>query len=767
MDARTAQAVKGGGNVIPGYAGRYMAMRALLVGALLLTTIGCGSQTGSVSPQPSPTSIATITPTSSPASSPAASPRPDPSPIPNGVVGGVVEYPTVRAGASLWDLIVGPDGNIWFVDDPNKLGRVTPAGVVTEFTVPHTGSIAVGPDDNLWMAATDGWVMKISPAGVVNSFRVPGADGGGITAGPDGNIWFTEDETRAIGRMSTQGVLLNEFPITNPNGAPRSIVSGPDGNLWFLDDSPQGSAIGRITTSGTVTEFPMVRSNEGNQLSLTSIVVGPDQNLWFTEAMGGQMGRITPAGVITELPLLGASPWGLTVGPDGNLWFTTAGSFVGRMSTTGKVRYFALPNRVAESRGIALGGDGRIWFTESNRVASIGEIVPELNLSTRLLTLGTEAAPATRALTLTSSGEAAVAISSVTLAGSAAVAMRVNRDTCSGRTLAVGASCQIELAVTPTPGQGVVTGQLRIPDNASGSPQVVSVVAQLPDCRLRVFSGSESKVQQGGFLNFRTGVVEPDPTSVFTYDGLYHSKASPTLTGNVVPLYDSVAGRWLPAPAWWISPDHTRYTYVTSTATYVSVVHVVDVATGRDRKLNLGAAPWSVLGFGSNGIYLHQSYESIGPGLFVVSPDTGVTRQLFATGAVFQVADGAAWIGSNHDPRLEIGIAGSYDKVWRRDLATGKSVLWFYAKDAELYALSIGGGRVLVFGRSSTWLLSGPNKAERLTAPGSGADVSVAAWASDSSGVWLGGNGGLYLWRPEAGLAQVSETAASPAGACA
>jgi hypothetical protein len=313
----------------------------------------------------------------------------------------------------------------------------------------------------------------------------------------------------------------------------------------------------------------------------------------------------------------------------------------------------------------------------------------------------------------------------------------------------------------------VVTAQLRITDTATGSPHLVSVVGQLPDCRLRVFSASDSKVQQGGFLNFQTGVIEPDATSVFTYNGLYHSKALPTLTGNSSPIFDSVAGRWLPAAPWWISPDHRRYVYVTGTGLYVNVIHVVDVATGRDRTLKLAAAPFSVLGFGGDGIYVNQSYESIGQGLTVINADTGVTRQLFATGAVFQVVDGAAWVGSNHDPKLEIGIAGFYDKVWKRDLATGKSVLWFYAKDAELHALSIGGGKVLVFGRSSTWLLSGPNVAERLTAPGSGADVSVAAWASDSSGVWLGGSGDLYLWRTGEGLAQVSETAVSPAGACA
>jgi virginiamycin B lyase len=56
---------------------------------------------------------------------------------------------------------VGSDGNLWFavqtgLDDTQtgNIGRITPSGVVTEFTVPYSGSqpssIAGGPDGNIW-----------------------------------------------------------------------------------------------------------------------------------------------------------------------------------------------------------------------------------------------------------------------------------------------------------------------------------------------------------------------------------------------------------------------------------------------------------------------------------------------------------------------------------------------------------------------------------------------------------------------------------------
>jgi virginiamycin B lyase len=46
-----------------------------------------------------------------------------------------------------------------------------------------------------------------------------------------------------------------EFPIPTSNGGPQGITAGPDGNLWFAEFF--GGNIGRITRSGTVTEFPI------------------------------------------------------------------------------------------------------------------------------------------------------------------------------------------------------------------------------------------------------------------------------------------------------------------------------------------------------------------------------------------------------------------------------------------------------------------------------------------------------------------------------
>src|SRR4029077_12184976 len=118
------------------------------------------------------------------------------------------------------------------------------------------------------------------------------------------------------------------------------------------------------------------------------------------------------------------------------------------------------------------------------------------------------------------------------------------RNTCGGRTVAIGASCQVDVALTPRPGQGVLAGLLQVTDNATASPQSVSLVAELPSCRLPVFMRSESPVAvQGGFVDLRTGVFTPDARATFSFNsktGQYQSKTTPTLIGVLPAFYDRV-----------------------------------------------------------------------------------------------------------------------------------------------------------------------------------------------------------------------------------
>ena len=299
----------------------------------------------------------------------------------------------LTAGSHPVGITGGPDGNLWFTEyDANRIGRITPGGVVTEFSAGITGSgldaIAKGPDGNLWFTETKAHqIGRITPAGVVTEFStgISGKYLNGITGGPDGNLWFTESPSE-IGRITPAGVVTEFSSGISTGSDPYGITSGPDGNLWFTEGN--GQRIGRITPAGVVTEFSNGISGAGR-----SITSGPDGNLWFTQAADGsnfsgpidQIGRITPAGAVTEFSngiSQSSRPLGIASGPDGNLWFTEAGSSVGgvdrigRITPAGVVTEFdngltpnSLPARIAS------GADGNLWFTEP-QANQIGRLTP-------------------------------------------------------------------------------------------------------------------------------------------------------------------------------------------------------------------------------------------------------------------------------------------------------------------------------------------------------------------------------------------------------
>jgi len=295
-------------------------------------------------------------------------------------------------------ITAGPDSNLWFTENmqngsvqTGKIERITPAGTLSEFSLPSANTVAndiiTGPDGNLWF--TEGnKIARITPMGKISEFPLPSANTfpSSITTGPDGNLWFTEQQGQ-IGRMTLTG-KVSEFslpshqypagpnptkePAGSAQGDPLAITAGPDGNLWFTEIGHVGSSIGRISTSGTITEFLLPSANTFP----SSITAGSDGNLWFT-VIGtnngpSEIGVITPQGKIHEFTLPHSILGSITRGPDGNLWFTefqygktgTTAGRIGRITTEGKISYFPLPTSSNSPTSITFGTDHTLWFTE-------------------------------------------------------------------------------------------------------------------------------------------------------------------------------------------------------------------------------------------------------------------------------------------------------------------------------------------------------------------------------------------------------------------
>src|SRR5438128_11788033 len=49
----------------------------------------------------------------------------------------ITEFPMPTAEGQPFDITAGPDGNLWFTEQSaSRIGRITPAGVITEFAAP-------------------------------------------------------------------------------------------------------------------------------------------------------------------------------------------------------------------------------------------------------------------------------------------------------------------------------------------------------------------------------------------------------------------------------------------------------------------------------------------------------------------------------------------------------------------------------------------------------------------------------------------------------
>ncbi|MEO8191068.1 MAG: hypothetical protein ABI682_12065 [Acidobacteriota bacterium] len=257
-------------------------------------------------------------------------------------------------------IAAGPDGNVWFTErNASKIGRITPSGVVTEFSIPTAGSeptsITRGPDGNLWFTENAGKIGRITTAGAVTEYPLSNTSStpDSIVVGSDGNLWFTEFALGKIGRITPAGAIT-EFQTPSD---PASIAPGSDGNLWFTERL--GNHVDRITPDGVITQFPTLTMSR-----LTAITGAADGNLWFVSDSDNKIGRITTAGAVTEFNIPGtAHGEALTAGPDGNIW-STGDHEIARITPTGAVTEYPIPGDSGVIGGIVTGADGNLWFTK-------------------------------------------------------------------------------------------------------------------------------------------------------------------------------------------------------------------------------------------------------------------------------------------------------------------------------------------------------------------------------------------------------------------
>lgn len=261
--------------------------------------------------------------------------------------GAIAEFTLPDYHAGPRGITAGPDGNVWFTEYVgNKIGRISPTGAVTEFALATLDSypmgITTGSDGNLWFvenrcladcsfADSSGVevVGRITPAGVITEFSTSSAIGGGngvgsiaIVEAADHNLWFAEPARNKIGRITHAGVIT-EFDIHSPpppnypanlpfTTAPLGVANGADGNLWFVEaqlgfggrvgkvdiDSTTNSGQGGVTISAGFTGNWFDTSQSGQGFSIEVLPGNQMLAQWYVFAPNGGQSWIVATGTI-------------------------------------------------------------------------------------------------------------------------------------------------------------------------------------------------------------------------------------------------------------------------------------------------------------------------------------------------------------------------------------------------------------------------------------------------------------------------------------
>ncbi len=165
----------------------------------------------------------------------------------------IEEYPlpaqndlgTGAGGASSENIAVGPNNTLWFTEpDSHAIGVVNTKGEFMD-QVPlkesdDPQSIAAGPEGSMWFtdASAPYVIGRVNPAGEVSEFPAPSAPAS-IVEGPEGNMWFTQggsSEEAGVGCIIPTGQieLIHEW---TEGGDPVGIAVNNDSTIWFTQSA--------------------------------------------------------------------------------------------------------------------------------------------------------------------------------------------------------------------------------------------------------------------------------------------------------------------------------------------------------------------------------------------------------------------------------------------------------------------------------------------------------------------------------------------------
>jgi streptogramin lyase len=214
-----------------------------------------------------------------------------------------VRIERVAVGIEPADVVLGPDGAFWMIDERGLLGRLRPGGKPTRVRVAGAAGTRLAVDgwgrvvfsaENrrgrvvLRRVTPDGHVSDVALRGVPRLFQALDVDR--IIAGPDGTIWLTT-RGEAIVSVSTAGKVNRLVQPYGKIGYPdpisfNDLAVGADGNIHFTGNVVD---LGRVTPDGTSVVFDLIpgfNHAESGRFYYTAMLAGPGADIWTIGAYG-------------------------------------------------------------------------------------------------------------------------------------------------------------------------------------------------------------------------------------------------------------------------------------------------------------------------------------------------------------------------------------------------------------------------------------------------------------------------------------------------
>ena len=243
--------------------------------------------------------------------------------------------------------------------------------------LPQEQGIVAGPDGNMWYTDySDSDLIRMSMNGATHAFSTPGFNPIGIGVGSDGKFYMTLYGQAKIGVATTSGTFSTVAIPSGDRVYDGNPALGPDGNIWFAE----AGHIGRITPSGTITEFAYPNGETGNAEG--AVAAGPSGDVWVSDAGAKVVDDVDPDTGDIVAYRIPCSPNSIAAPSDGNLWIICTNDTLVRLTPGGNTTSYFAPSAPQYPSGMTVGPDGNPWFAFGS-----GNAIAEFNIGQTTLSV--------------------------------------------------------------------------------------------------------------------------------------------------------------------------------------------------------------------------------------------------------------------------------------------------------------------------------------------------------------------------------------------